>query len=135
MQVQPGKAIVTGLGPRLNKPLPAPTATRPLVTTGILNDTISTTPVKVLGGAAEPANRVRKLRLCVVSGANVAYTTVFKGDTAPTITALGAGAATEGILLLNGGGIIETFDVDDTLDLYLVASAAATVIQLLVVEQ
>jgi len=135
MQPLAGKATVTGLGPRLTVPMPAPTGTAPLTGTGILNlAALSTTAIKVLS-AGGGRGLVRKCRLTCMSAANVAYTAVARGDTAPTITALGLGAATEGILLPIGGGIIETFDVADNLDLYVVASAAATVIQFAVVEQ
>jgi len=135
MQPLAGKSTVTGLGPRLTVAMPAPTGTAPLTGTGILNlASLSTTPVKVLS-AGDKRGATRKCRLLCMSGANIAYTAVARNDTAPTITALGAGAATEGILLPGGGGIIETFDVADALDLYVVASAAATIIQLAVVEQ
>lgn len=140
MQPQRSKATVTGLGPRLTQPMTA-TGTGPLggaaSATGVLNLTISTTPVRVLKADDYGKGNARKVRLCVTPATsnNVAYLPVAKDATAPTITALGAGAATEGILLPNGGGIIETFDVADNLDLYLVASAAGTVIQFAVVDQ
>lgn len=134
MQSQPGKATVTGLGPRITQPHPASTGTAPLTGTGTLNlSALNTTPVKVLS-AGDKRGATRKLRVCNLSNTNIAYVAVARNDTAPTITALGVGAATEGTILPNGGGIIETFDVVDTLDVYMVASAAS-IVQISVFEQ
>ena len=138
MRSQPGQAIVTGLGP-LSPVLPAPTNTAPLTATGILNlANLGTTPVKVLSGATVTTGggfTVRRCKLVGVSAANVAWTTVATGATAPTITALAAGAATEGSLIFGGSGATEWLTVPDDVDLYLVAGGAATVINLTVFQQ
>lgn len=126
------RSILSGLGP-LTGALP-PTGTAPLTSQGILNlSTLGTTPVKVIGGNS--ANKTRRVKIVVVSAANVSWATVERGATAPTITALGAGAATEGCLIMNGSGAIEWVSIPDNLDLYLVASAASTVVNVTCVEQ
>lgn len=141
MMNQPPSAITTGLGP-LTGPFPAGTQTAPLRGTGILNlPTLGTTPVLVVGPnntANQGPSRglVRRCKIVVVTaGANVAWTIVVTGGTAPTITALGAGAATEGSLIIGGGGAEEWLSIPDNMDLYVVASAASTIVNITVVEQ
>jgi hypothetical protein len=125
------RSIQTGLGP-LTGALPT-TGTAPLTGQGILNlATLGTTPVKVLGMTTSAANRIRRMKVVVITlGVNVAMATVAGGAAAPTITALGAGAATEGSFIVTE----EWMSFIDTVDVYLVAGAANTVVNITVVEQ
>jgi subtilase family serine protease len=127
------RSIQTALGP-ITGALPT-TNTPPLTGQGILNAAnLSTTPVKVL--SAGNNNLIRRVSImCVTAGRNIAWTTVAKNATAPTITAVGDGSANEGKLIMGGGGASADFNVADNLDLYIVASAASTAYQFTVVEQ
>lgn len=109
--------------------------TAPLTGQGILNRAdLGTTVSKVL--SAGNAGLIRRVSLMGVTvGRNIAWTTVAKNAAAPTMTAVGDGSANEGKLIMGGGGASADFNVADNLDLYIVASAAATVYQLTVVEQ
>lgn len=135
--MQYGQSLIVGLGP-FNDKIGNGTNTAPLTGNGILNlANLGTTPVKVVGQPAAGANigKARRCKIvCVTPGANIAYTTVSAGAAAPTSTAAGAGAATEGSLIIGGGGATEWITILDTQDLYLVASAASTVINVTVVE-
>lgn len=109
--------------------------TPPLTTTGILNaSNLSTTPVKVLSAGNQGLIR-RVSIMCVTAARNIAWTTVTKNATPPTMTAVGDGSANEGKLIMGGGGAYYEFNVLDHLDLYIVASAASTAYQFSVVEQ
>ena len=128
------RAIVTSLGP-ITGALPS-TGTAPLTAQGILNlATLGTTPVLVYQAPSNAAGRVARVEITVISNANVAWTTVVGGAAAPTVTALGAGAATEGNLIFGGGGASKDFNIADGLDLYVVASAANTVVNITVLIQ
>jgi hypothetical protein len=119
----PDRSTQTGVGPLTANPT-------------IVNDSaLGTTPVKILSGSSTIHGRVRRCRLLIVTAArNVAWTTVDRGATAPSITALGAGAATEGVLILPEERVFN-FNVLDNKDVYVVASAASTVVQLAYTEE
>ena len=74
-----------------------------------------------------------KLKIvCVTASRKLAYTTVAMGASAPTVAADGDGSADEGSLIIDGGsgGATEWITIVDTVDLYLVASAASTAYQI-----
>lgn len=127
------RVLQTSSGP-ITGALPT-TATAPLTGQGILNQAdLSTAARKVLSAGND--GKVRRVSLMgVTAGRNIAWTTVAKNAAAPTITALGDGSANEGKLIMGGGGASADLNLADNLDLYIVASAAATAFQLTVVEQ
>ena len=129
---QAGRSIISSLGP-ITRATGTPSASA-LAASGVVNQTIGTTPVKLLSGGSTKGI-VRKCRLCAPAAGNIAFAAVVKNDTAPTITAVGDGTATDGPILVGGGGIVAEFDLSDHLDLYVVASAAATPVQLWVEER
>lgn len=128
----PSRLLAAALGP-IFRAL-TPTATEPLTGQGILNQSdLGTTPVLVLAGKAE--GKALRCKLVVITDAvNVAYATVERDAAAPTITAAADGSATDGSLITGGDGAVEFFTISDACDLYIVASAAATVVQLTVFE-
>lgn len=133
MSYGPGLSTQSALGPLGASP--TITSTAPLTGNGVLNNTIGTTVTKVLsarsGTASGPA--VRRVKLVNLSAsASLAFQIVPKDATAPTHTATGGGTATDGILVT--AGKIEPFTLAATFDLYLVASAASTPYQLVVIE-
>lgn len=109
-----------------------PTATEPLTGRGILNQSdLGTTAVKMLSARTDNNTRIRRCKLvCVTADVKIAW------GTTSAIKADGDGSADEGSIIVSGpsGGAVEWFDLDGSLDLYVVASAASTVINLTVEE-
>lgn len=132
------KSIVGGLGPAFGD-LPstqtAPLGAAGISAQGILNlPTLGTTAVLIVQGG-QNLGKLRRVKIVTVTAArDVAWKHVKTGSTAPTVTAASAGGANEGSLLMGGGGATEEFTLTDNVDLYLVASAAATVVNITVQE-
>lgn len=134
MNPNANKATVAALGPLLGVLTSTQTAPLGVSNTsaqGILNlPTLGTAAVKIIAGG-QNIGKTRKIKIVVVTpGAHVAWKHVNAGDAAPTVTAAGAGAINEGSLLMNGGGATEELSILDNMDLYLVASAASTVVNI-----
>jgi hypothetical protein len=128
MYPQKGQALQTGLGP-IGANLGTPTATAPLTGNGILNSVVGTTPELAFDGNGR--GRTVRCRLEAFTGSvAIAWIVVDAGSAAPTITA--TGAATDGVIIKSGTGP-EWFAITDTMDLYVVAAAAATDYQLVTV--
>lgn len=104
--------------------------------TGILNSaSLGTTATKVVAGDASKGNKQRRCKIvCVTASRNIAWgiapvnasTVSFKADV--------DGSADEGSLIMGGGGATEWVTIPATHDLYLVAGAASTVVQVTLVE-
>lgn len=113
-----------------------PTATA-LTTSGIFNKAdLGTTAFKVLSGQAIPRGKVRRCKIvCVTASVKVAWGVVAVGGTC-AIKADGDGSADEGSIFVSSatGGAVEYIDVKDNLDLYLVASAGSTIVNVTVEE-
>lgn len=112
----------------------APTDTAPLTASGILNlATLGTTATLVVSGTVP--NRLRRVKLtCVTSGRNISWATVANGAASPANKADGDGSVDEGAIIMGGGGASEWITIPGWMDLYLVASAASTAVQVIVVE-
>ena len=124
-----GRSSQVGMGP-IPSPLPV-IAAAPLTGSGILTLTaLGTTPVKVLSASLTPA-RHRRCKIVNLSATNsVSWLAVEKDAAAPSFTA--SGAITDGSIVLPSS--MEGVAFVGTVDLYLVASAAATVAQISVVD-
>lgn len=98
---------------------------------------LGTTPVKVLAAAASPTGKTRRCKLVLVSSTgNIGWKhlpTTATAPTAGTMTAAGAGAATDAILILQEQKF-EYLNVKDDRDLWVVGSTTLTY-QLSYVEQ
>lgn len=138
--IGPQRLLQTGIGP-LNVPFPAPSSTAPIRGSGVLNiNNLSTSAVLVVG----PNNTthggnvglVRRMKiLALTAGANVAWLPVTQGSAAaPAFTATGGGTATDGSLIV-GGSPAEEITFTDNVDIWMIASAAGTAVQITVVEQ
>lgn len=99
---------------------------------GIFNKAdLGTTAFKVLAARTDGNTRIRRCKLvCVTASVKIAW------GFASTIKADGDGSADEGSIIVSGtsGGAVEYFDLHPLLDLYVVASAASTIINLTVEE-
>jgi len=130
-------SILTGLGPLFGT-LGTPTNTIPITTTGIVNTAaLTTSATKVVSAVnATASQRVRRLKIvCLTSGRNCSYTTVVKGASAPSLTAVGDGTATDGSIMVGGGGAAEWVNIPDNVDFYMAASAASTAAQITLVDR
>lgn len=119
------RVIQQSYGP-LNRDLATPVNTKPATAVGVFNNTVGTAAEKVLSAATVPAGKVRRVKIFnPTSGVMLGYTTATKGAAAPTLTSSVAGGGAT-----NGSPIpafaTEWFSVDDSTDLYLAASAAAS---------
>lgn len=136
MTVSPNQALLQALSP-IASALPL-TATEPLTARGVLNQSdLGTTAAKMLSASTDPKGRSRRCKILVVTpDVKVSWAVVVRGAASPANKADGDGSADEGSLIISGasGGAVEYIDVADHLDLYLVASAASTVINLTVEE-
>jgi hypothetical protein len=103
---------------------------------GILSKAdLGTTAFRAFAGpGGGGTGKAYRCKLVVVSAANVAWATVNRGASAPVIKADADGSADEGSLVYGGGGIVEHFTIDGSCDLYIVASAANTIVNLTIVE-
>lgn len=132
------RAVQTSLGP-LNVAFPLPTSTAPITSSGVLNVTLGTGRTLVIGpnataGQGPARGLVRRCKILVLTnGQNAAWLPVAQGTAAaPAFTA--TGAATDGSLI-TGGSPAEEVSFSDSLDVWMTASAAATLVQITVVEQ
>lgn len=125
-----------GLGPLSGAAPGTPVSTKPATTAGIFNNTVGAAAALVFQGTPNSsAQKTRRFKLASPkAGVNIGYTWVKAGTAAPTLTAVGDGTATDGSLVM-GGSVSEWFNLDDDVDLYLAASAAATPYQIHVVDQ
>lgn len=134
---QRSAAITSALGPLSgtigNTPAPSASA---LTGQGIQNATVGTSATKTLAAHATPNGRVRRLQILnLSSSAFLAWSTAAAGSSSTSATtASGTGTATDGVLIPPSAPPVE-ISIVDNLDLYLVASAAATPYQLVCVEQ
>jgi hypothetical protein len=91
-----------------------------LVTTSA---SVGTSAAKVITGAEGSVGAAKMVRLKNLHGTqSLAFTRVYVGDTAPTVTA--SASSTDGIVL--GPGEVEAFALRGDQDLYVVGSAATT---------
>lgn len=136
MTVSPSQSLHQALAPIANAL--TLTATEPLAGRGVLNQNdLGTTAVKMLSGSSTPRGRSRRCKILVVTpDVKVSWAVVVRGAASPANKADGDGSADEGSLIVSGasGGAVEYIDIADHLDLYLVASAASTIINITVEE-
>lgn len=126
-------ALINALG-AVAKTLGTPVSTQPATAQGVYNNTVDTSAVKVLSASGNGRNRFIRITL-PTANRWLAWTTVANGATAPTLTAVGDGTATDGALI--GGtsaGQHAEFSIPDTQDLYLAGDAADTPYNLVVID-
>lgn len=104
--------------------------------TGVYNSAaLGTTATKVLSGTTAKGDKSRRCKMtCVTASRNMAWGIVPAGASAPTFKADADGSSDEGSLIMGGSGATEWVTIPATHDLYLVASAASTAVQVTVFE-
>lgn len=107
-----------------------------LAAAGIQNKSdLGTDAVQVFNGAC--AGKAYRLTLRIVTASRaIGWATVAAGAAAPTLKADSDGSADEGALITSDatGGQSETIVITDDQDVYIVASDAATAVQVVAVE-
>ena len=111
-------------------------ATTALTGTGIWNSAaLGTTATKVASGDASKGGKQRRCKIvCVTASRNVAWGIAPLNASTVSFKADGDGSSDEGSLIVGGGGATEWVTIPATHDFYLVASAAATAVQVTMVE-
>ena len=107
-------------------------STTPLTGAGVLNiPSLGTTCFLAVVGDSSKGNKTRRCKItCVTASRNIAWGTAAAGTATPAFTAYGAGAYTEGSLIMGGSGVSEWVSIPGNQDLWLSASATSTVAQL-----
>ena len=126
----PNQALISGVGP-LPASHPAPTGTAPLTGTGVLNLSQGTSVVKVLSASPKGIKGPsRKVKILVITASRYLAWAKQTPGTAPVITADAVATSTNGSLVSSSEWIL----IPANLELYIVASAAATICQIHVEE-